>query len=267
MREIDIIHQHTNAPLEAFVHGSMCMAYSGRCQISNYLAGRDPNRGACIQACRFNYKFREYALEEELRPGEHFPVYEDNRGTYLLNSKDLCMIEHLPELIQSGVSSFKIEGRLKSIYYVGTVIRAYRQAIDLLHKKPASYEQQKHKFKQELEKVAHRGFTTGFYFNKPTPETNNYASSKPTSDWQYAGDILEHNTTTRLVTVSTRNQIKVGDRAEFITPNEIISFNIKEIYQDGASIDRANPNATIQIPVDSIIPSQSLMRIRTSKQN
>ena len=147
--------------IETFVHGAMCISYSGRCLLSNYMVGRDANRGNCAQSCRWRYY-----LMEETRPGEYFPVYEDERGTYIFNSKDLCMIEHLPLLIKAGISAFKIEGRMKSSYYVATVVKAYRDLIDSYLLKPdeSFYNE---KWLDEIKKVSHRYFTTGFYFAKP----------------------------------------------------------------------------------------------------
>ena len=153
-------HLPSECEIEAFVHGSMCMAYSGRCLISNYLIGRDANKGTCANVCRY-----KYYLVEETRPNEFFPVLEDDKGTYIMNSKDLCMIKHIPELVQSGIDSFKIEGRMKSEFYVASVVKAYREAIDSYFENPEGYS-----FKQEwmdiLLKVSHRPYHSGFYLEK-----------------------------------------------------------------------------------------------------
>lgn len=161
-KEIEKIHENLpeDCDLEAFVHGSMCMAYSGRCLISNYMTGRDSNRGACSQACRY-----KYYLMEEKRPGEYFQVIEDDKGTYIMNSKDLCMIEYIPELVKSGIYSFKIEGRMKSPYYVAAIVKAYREALDKYWDDPEGYEFDQ-KLMDNLLKVSHRRYHTGFYFGK-----------------------------------------------------------------------------------------------------
>jgi len=270
LKEISLISQRStasNMPLaiEAFVHGSMCMAYSGRCQISNYLAGRDPNRGACVQACRFNYKLREYSLEEESRPGEEFPIFEDKRGTHFFNSKDLCMIEHIDDLLSAGVSSFKIEGRLKSIYYVGAVTRAYRQAIDIYFEDPAIYEQKKDELKEELRKVSNRLYTTGFYYHKPTTETNNYESSKPASRWGYVGLVSDYDAASKRLRVEGKNRIMIGDIAEIVTPKNVYPFTIAEIYKDNSLIDVAHADYKIEIPSEQPVPANSFLRVRQAQ--
>lgn len=157
--------------LEVFVHGAMCMSYSGRCLLSNYMTGRDANRGMCAHPCRYHY-----ALVEEKRPGEYFPIEEDNRGSYILNSKDLCMIEHLPDIIELGIASAKIEGRMKSVFYLANVVRVYRAAIDAYYRDPEHY-RFKPEWLTELSKASHRHFSTGFFYGKPGEEAQNYESS------------------------------------------------------------------------------------------
>ena len=151
--------------IEAFVHGAMCISYSGRCLLSNYLSGRDANKGACSHPCRW-----QYYVTEKTRPNEYMPIVEDDRGTYIFNSKDLCMIQHIPELIDAGIMSLKIEGRIKTCFYVGTVIKAYREAIDDYLKDPTIYESKKDYYLQEVAKASYRGFTTGFYYGKPNAQ-------------------------------------------------------------------------------------------------
>lgn len=171
--------------LESFVHGAMCISYSGRCLLSNFMTERDANRGLCAHPCRW-----KYSLVEEKRPGEYFPVEEDDRGTYIMNSRDLCMIEHIPELVKAGISSVKIEGRMKSMFYVATVTAAYRKAIDQYYRDPENY-----KFDRtcmdELKKVSHREFTTGFYFNKPTGQDQNYRTGAYTRDYLFTGKVAD----------------------------------------------------------------------------
>ncbi|WML35177.1 U32 family peptidase [Clostridium sp. OS1-26] len=196
--------------LEAFVHGSMCMAYSGRCVISNYMTGRDSNRGQCAQPCRY-----KYYLVEEKRPGEYFPVVEDEKGAYILNSKDLCMIEHIPELIQSGIDSFKIEGRMKSAYYVASIVKSYRQAIDAYFDNPEEYVFQK-KWLDDLGKASHRVYFTGFYFGDPNKQT--YETSSYIRDYDIVGIVRDHDKNTGLATIEQRNKVLEGDTVEVLRP-------------------------------------------------
>ncbi|MCT8976916.1 U32 family peptidase [Clostridium sp. CX1] len=196
--------------IEAFVHGSMCMAYSGRCVISNYMTGRDSNRGQCAQPCRY-----KYYLVEEKRPGEYFPVFEDEKGAYILNSKDLCTIEHIPELVEAGIESFKIEGRMKSVFYVASVVKAYRQAIDAYFENPKDY-----KFNSDwlenLEKASHREYFTGFYFGDPNKQT--YGSSSYIRGYDIVGIVKAYDSSTGVATVEQRNKVLEGDKVEVLRP-------------------------------------------------
>lgn len=212
--------------LETFVHGAMCMSYSGRCLISNYMTGRDANRGDCAHGCRYKYN-----LVEEKRPGEYFPVYEDEDGTFIMNSKDLCMIEHIPELVKSGIKSFKIEGRVKSSYYVATVIRAYRMAIDEYYKDPVNYKYDD-KWLKEIQKASHRDFTTGFYFGKPTHEAQVYTTSSYIRGYDFVGLILDYNDETKIATVEQRNRMFVGEKIEVFGPSKEYSTQIIEKMWD-----------------------------------
>jgi len=197
--------------LECFVHGAMCISYSGRCLLSNYLSGRDSNRGACIQACRF-----EYTICEKSRNGEHYEIQEDDRGTYILNSKDLCMIEYIKDLVDAGVTSFKIEGRMKSPYYVATVVNAYRRAIDDYNnnKEFSAY------LLEELEKTSHRRYTTGFYFGDKNKEY--LENSMPIQSSEFMA-IVKEDAKDGFVTIEQRNRFKVGDQLEVLSPND--TFN------------------------------------------
>lgn len=212
--------------IETFVHGAMCMSYSGRCLISNYMTGRDANRGDCAHGCRYKYN-----LVEEKRPGEYFPVYEDEDGTFIMNSKDLCMIEHIPELVKSGIKSFKIEGRVKSSYYVATVIRAYRMAIDEYYKDPVNYKYDD-KWLKEIQKASHRDFTTGFYFGKPTHEAQVYTTSSYIRGYDFVGLILDYNDETKIATVEQRNRMFVGEKIEVFGPSKEYSTQIIEKMWD-----------------------------------
>lgn len=206
--------------LEAFVHGSMCMAYSGRCLISNYMLGRDSNKGICANVCRY-----KYFLVEETRPNEYFPVVEDENGTYIMNSKDLCMIKHIPELVQSGVYSFKIEGRMKSEFYVASVVKAYREALDSYWEDPENFE-----FKQEwmdiLLKVSHRPYHTGFFFGKSGEQ--NYEDSSYIRDYDIVGIVKEFDEETMTATIMQKNRVFEGDSVDVLrpyTPNFSIKMN------------------------------------------
>lgn len=258
LKEIKKIHDTVEIEIEAFVHGAMCMAYSGRCQISNYLTGRDPNRGQCIQACRFQYKM--YALEEDQRKGELFPIYEDEEGTHILNSKDLCMIEYIPELIDAGVTSFKIEGRLKSEYYVATVVRAYRQAIDSFFDNATI--EQSNNLMNEISKTANRGLTTGFYFTKPDSETNNYATSKAKSEWGYIGRVIKYNKKTKILTFECKNHLLLNSTLEIITPTETYPYKLTSMTIKNEPAEVAHANNIVAIPFDIEVIKDSLIRIR-----
>ena len=214
--------------IECFVHGAMCISYSGRCLLSNYLAGRDANHGECVQACRWKYFIREQSREDELE------VEEDERGTYFLNSKDLCMIRHLKDLQDAGVVSLKIEGRMKSSYYVACVTNAYRKALDMLPQQAGE------EFVRELEKTSHRRFTTGFYFGEQDKEFRQ--SSTPVQTHEFVGVVK--NCQNGVVTIEQRNFLQNGDEVEVLSPNASNfnkTFKILDIKNaDGESIQKAN---------------------------
>lgn len=196
--------------IEAFVHGSMCMSYSGRCLLSNYMTGRDSNRGECAQPCRYKYH-----LVEEKRPGEYYPVVEDDKGTYIMNSKDLCMIEHIPELVKAGINSFKIEGRMKSAYYVASVVKAYRGALDEYFEDAENYKFN-NKWMDYLVKPSHRRFFTGFYFgedNKQYTESSAYIR-----DYDIVAIVEDYNQETKRATIKQRNKAFEGDEIEILKP-------------------------------------------------
>lgn len=233
--------------IEAFVHGAMCISYSGRCLISNYMTGKDANKGECKHPCRW-----KYSLMEETRPGEYYPIYEDERGTFFFNSKDLCLIEHIPELVQAGIKSFKIEGRMKSAYYVATIVRAYRMAIDEYLKNPQGW-----KFKQEwleeLEKVSHRGFTKGFYFNKPGHEEHHYGSSSYVRNYDFIGLVQSRDDENGEIVVQQRNRFFLGDEIEIIGPGGVQHLARITGMRDeaGNGIEVApRPKETIRVKLD-----------------
>jgi len=211
--------------LEIFIHGSMCIAYSGRCLLSLYMTGRDANRGECAQPCR--WKYSSYFLEEKLRPNEFWPIEENKQGTYILNSKDLCLIDYLPQLFKIGLDGFKIEGRAKSIYYLALVTKIYREAIDLLYNsKIKEYHQKLPKFHQELETIHNRGYTSGFITGQ-LKNLQNYNSSRPQSCWQFCGEIIKYNRKTKEVVILVHNRILPQTEIEFITPNSQFKIKIK----------------------------------------
>lgn len=212
----EIIEIRTKTPdglkLELFVHGAMCISYSGRCLLSNYMSFRDSNRGECTHPCRW-----KYYLMEEKRLGEYLPVLEDDRGTYIFNSKDLCMIHKIPELIETGVNSFKIEGRMKSIHYIACVVSAYRKAIDKYFKDPYNY-QYDSSLLVDIKKASHREFTTGFYFGKPSGTEQAYESSTYVREYDFVGLVKKYNKENHMAVVEQRNRFHVGDMVEFFGP-------------------------------------------------
>lgn len=199
--------------IETFVHGAMCISYSGRCLLSNYFTGRDANRGACTHPCRW-----KYAVVEETRPGEYFPVYENERGTYIFNSKDLCMIEHIPDLLEAGIDSFKIEGRMKTALYVATVARTYRKAIDDYLESPELYEKNMPWYMEQIKSCTYRQFTTGFFYGKPSEETQIYDSNTYEKGYTYLGIAGEKNEK-GMYMIEQRNKFSVGEEIEIMKPD------------------------------------------------
>ncbi|NMA86733.1 MAG: U32 family peptidase [Tissierellia bacterium] len=243
--------------IETFVHGAMCISYSGRCLLSNYMTGRDANMGDCAQACRWKYH-----LVEEKRPGEYFPVFEDEKGTFIMNSKDLCMLEYIDKLIDSGIKSFKVEGRVKSSYYVSTVIRSYRMAIDQYYKELENYKFNE-KLLDEIKKVSHRDFTTGFYFRKPTEEDQVYTTSSYIRGYDFVGLILDYDNETKLATIEQRNRMFKGDNIEIFGPNKgYFSQEIEEIWdEEGNEIDVApHPQQIIKMKMKEEVEKFDIIR-------
>ncbi len=230
--------------LECFVHGAMCVSYSGRCLLSNYLTHRDANKGACSHPCRW-----KYYLMEEKRPGEYMPVFENDRGTFLYNSKDLCMIEYIPQLIKAGINSFKIEGRVKNELYVATVVGAYRRAIDAYLANPEGFECDK-SILEDLEKVSHREYTTGFYFNKPDENNQLYTSNTYIQDYTIVGVVTGYDPATGIAAIEQRNRFFKGDEIEIIRPfNSSITFTA-DYMTDGEDNDidvAPHPQMTVKL--------------------
>lgn len=199
--------------IETFIHGAMCISYSGRCLLSSYFTGRDANQGACTHPCRW-----KYAIMEETRPGEYLPVYENERGTYIFNSKDLCMIEHIPELVEAGIDSFKIEGRMKTALYVAVVTRTYRQAIDDYLKDEALYRSRMDYYKEEIAKCTYRQFTTGFFFGKPDHDTQIYDNNTYIKAYTYLG-LIGDRREDGFYGLEQRNKFSVGEKIEVMKPD------------------------------------------------
>ncbi|MBR3941923.1 MAG: U32 family peptidase C-terminal domain-containing protein [Clostridia bacterium] len=240
--------------LECFVHGAMCISYSGRCLLSNYMTGRDSNQGACAHPCRWKY----YLMEEQ-RPGEYMPVFENERGTFIYNSKDLCMIRHLKELAEAGVSSLKIEGRVKTEYYVATVTKAYKDALnDAVNGVPFNENHYK-----ELEKISHREYTTGFFFGKPDGNQQIYTSSSYKRLYDLVGIVEDYNAEDKMLHVQQRNKFAVGDTLEILRPEgEALTFTVETMYNEkGEEIENC-PHAMmkIKIPCPYAYPKDSILR-------
>lgn len=219
--------------IESFVHGAMCISYSGRCLMSNYLTGRDANQGECAHPCRW-----KYSVVEETRPNEYMPVYENERGTYIFNSKDLCMIEHIPELAAAGIDSFKIEGRMKTALYVACVARTYRRAIDDFFESRDKYYENMEWYRQEIAKCTYRQFTTGFYFGRPDETSQIYDNSTYVNEYTYLGTV-EMIDKRGFVKFEQRNKFSVGDTIELMKPNgENIAAQVLSMYnEDGESVE------------------------------
>ena len=231
--------------IESFIHGAMCISYSGRCLLSNFLTGRDANQGACTHPCRW-----KYSLVEETRPGEYFPVMENDRGTFIFNSKDLCMIEHIPEMVEAGIDSFKIEGRMKTALYVATVTRAYRLAIDAFRRDPEEYRANLAWYREEIGKCTNREFTTGFYFGKPGPDSQIYENSTYITNSVYLGrvDAVDGEGRCRL---EQKNKFSVGEELELMKPDgQNIPVTVRGIWDMEGNPQESCPHARQIIDVD-----------------
>ena len=257
LEEIKEIREKCSVELEMFVHGAMCISYSGRCLMSNYLTGRDANRGSCAQPCRWNY-----ALVEEKRPGQYFPVLEDERGTYIFNSKDMCLLPYLPDVIASGVDSLKIEGRMKSVHYAASVVKAYREAIDSYFAAPEQFEVKK-EWVEELDKVSHRAYTTGFYYGRPTEKDQIYGTSSYTQTSDFVGLVLDYDEKPGFATVEQRNNMKVGQEIEIFQPH-LAGYRqiLQEMYNDeGEAIQVApHPQQIVKIRMDKPVEPYGILR-------
>ena len=247
---------------EAFIQGAMCISYSGRCLLSNFMIQRDANKGECAHPCRWKYK-----IIEEQRPGEEYPIEEDERGTYIMNSKDLCMIEHIPDLVKAGISSAKIEGRMKSAFYVATVVGVYRKAIDKYYEDPENY-QFDPAWLTELKKVSHRDFTTGFYYGKADNEAQNYETSAYTREYDFIGKVIDFDEETMIATVEQRNKMVIGDDIEVFGPYTDF-WEQKLDYlkdEDGNDLESApHPQQILKIKMANPVSKNFMLRKRKEK--
>lgn len=257
----EIIEIRNNTPkdleIEVFVHGAMCISYSGRCLLSNYMTGRDANRGDCSQACRW-----KYSIQEENRPGEYYPIEEDGSGTYIMNSKDLCLIDELDKLIEAGIDSFKIEGRMKTAFYVATVIRSYRQVIDAYYE--GNYNDETvEKYFNELQKASHRHYTKGFFHKKPDGEDQIYENSSYIRKYDFIGTVLEYNPETKEAIIEQRNRFFPGEEIEiFGNSKDFFEYTIDSIRNaKGEELEVANkPKEKIYMTINLPLEEGDMLR-------
>lgn len=261
LEEIKEIRSHIpdEMEIESFIHGAMCISYSGRCLLSNYFTGRDANQGACTHPCRW-----KYAIMEEKRPGEYLPVYENERGTYIFNSKDLCMIEHIPEILDAGIDSLKIEGRMKTALYVATAARTYRRAIDDYKKDPALYKENMPWYLEEISKCTYRQFTTGFYFGRPDENTQIYDNNTYVKEYTYLGSAGKVRGD-GFFSLEQRNKFTVGEEMELMKPDgRNVAAAVLEITdEDGRRLESApHPKQKLWIRLSEIPDSYDILRRR-----
>ena len=243
--------------IETFIHGAMCISYSGRCLLSNYFTGRDAIQGACTNPCRW-----KYGVVVEKRPGEYLPVYENERGTYIFNSKDLCMIEHIPELMESGIDSFKIEGRMKTALYVATVARTYRRAIDDYKQSPELYREHMAWYQEQISNCTYRQFTTGFFFGKPSDEAQIYDNNTYVKEYTYLGIVGEQNEE-GLYRVEQRNKFSVGESIEVMKPDGAnITVTVQRIVdEEGNDMESApHPKQVLYIDLGQPLAMYDILR-------
>lgn len=250
--------------IEAFVHGAMCMSYSGRCLLSNFMTGRSANMGDCAHPCRY-----KYYLMEETRPGEYYPITEDEKGSYIMNSKDLCMINYIPELVEAGVDSFKIEGRVKSEYYVATVINQYRRAIDDYYEDIEKYKfnRDNNIYLEEIMKVSHRDFTTAFFFGDVKEASLTYDNSSYIRLYDFIARVLDYDEDKKLMKVQERNKFSIGDEVEIFGPKFYDKFTINKIYdEDMNEVDNINtPMKEAYIPYDKKVEYNYMIRRKANE--
>lgn len=270
LKEMEVIGRESGVEIETFVHGAMCISYSGRCLLSSFMTGRSGNRGECAHPCRYHYHLSnhvtgsdpqtEFVLEEEMRPGEYFSIEEDQHGTYILNSKDLCLWEDVPALMQAGIAAFKIEGRMKSLHYVATVTRAYREAIDAAAQ---GCEPDKEFWLQELAKVATRPYTKGFLYGTPEDAARDENKETMNVPAAYCGLVTGYDRAYGRMLVEERAPFKLGDELEILTPRGTLSrFTLEQMWgADRISLERArHARELVWIPYPEAIPINSLLR-------
>ena len=265
LEEIKEIREHIpeDMEIETFIHGAMCISYSGRCLLSNYFTGRDANRGACTHPCRW-----KYFVVEETRPGEYMPVYENERGTYIFNSKDLCMIEHIPELLEAGIDSLKIEGRMKTALYVATVARTYRKAIDDYQKDPELYRKNMPWYLEPISNCTYRQFTKGFFFGKPDENSQIYDNNTYVKEYTYLGIVGEKNAE-GLYRIEQRNKFSVGETIEVMKPNgENLSVTVRRIVnEDGVEQESApHPKQVLYLDLGVEMEKYDILRRQEPEQ-
>ena len=265
LEEIKEIREHIpeDMEIETFIHGAMCISYSGRCLLSNYFTGRDANQGACTHPCRW-----KYAVVEETRPGEYMPVYENERGTYIFNSKDLCMIEHIPEPLEAGIDSLKIEGRMKTALYVATVARTYRKAIDDYQKDPELYRKNMPWYLEQISNCTYRQFTKGFFFGKPDENSQIYDNNTYVKEYTYLGIVGEKNAE-GLYRIEQRNKFSVGETIEVMKPNgENLSVTVRRIVnEDGVEQESApHPKQVLYLDLGVEMEKYDILRRQEPEQ-
>lgn len=256
--EIREIREHIpkDLEIETFIHGAMCISYSGRCLLSNYLTGRDANQGECTHPCRW-----KYSIVEEQRPGEYMPVFENERGTYIFNSKDLCMIEYVPELVEAGIDSFKIEGRMKTALYVATVARTYRRAIDDYMESPEKYRENMPWYLSQISNCTYRQFTTGFFFGKPAEEAQIYDNNTYLKEYTYLGIVEAYRD--GFAQIRQRNKFSVGERIEVMKPEgQNISVTVLKILdEEGNEMESApHPKQKLFIDLGTTLSQYDILR-------
>ncbi|MCR4779188.1 MAG: U32 family peptidase [Lachnospiraceae bacterium] len=264
MKEIKEIREHIpdDLEIETFVHGAMCISYSGRCLLSNYFTGRDANLGACTHPCRW-----KYYITEENRPGEYLPVFENDRGTYIFNSKDLCMIDHIPDIVDAGIDSLKIEGRMKTALYVANVAKTYRQAIDDFFEDILLYTDNIPKYKEQIAKCTYRQFTTGFFYGKPSKEAQIYDSNTYVTEYVYLG-LVGEVTPEGLAVIEQRNKFSVGDTIELMKPKgDDEEVKVLAMYDaEGNEIESCpHPQQKILLKLDKEVSVMDLLRVKGSR--